>query len=61
MKFEDAVHKAIKSYMAGKLPTELEKVTGEPLVYTLEYFDELEEELSVEEPELEEEEDNADS
>ena len=58
MKFQDAVVKSIKSYMDGKVPEELEKVTGEPMLYTLEYVDELEKELEDELPEtLEEEED----
>ena len=59
MKFQEAVVKSIKSYMDGKIPEELEKVTGEPMLYTLEYFDELEKELEIDDPEIIEEEDDA--
>tara|TARA_B100000963_G_C22622953_1_gene670874 strand:- start:693 stop:872 length:180 start_codon:yes stop_codon:yes gene_type:complete len=59
MKFQEAVVKSIKSYMDGKLPEELEKVTGEPMLYTLEYFDDLEKELEIEDPEIKEVEDDA--
>ena len=45
--------------MDGKIPEELEKVTGEPMLYTLEYFDELEKELEIDDPEIIEEEDDA--
>lgn len=45
--------------MDGKVPEELEKVTGEPMLYTLEYFDELEKELGDEVPETIEEEEDA--
>jgi len=45
--------------MDGKLPEELEKVTGEPMLYTLEYFDDLEKELEIEDPEIKEVEDDA--
>tara|TARA_B100000035_G_scaffold87688_1_gene73669 strand:- start:232 stop:411 length:180 start_codon:yes stop_codon:yes gene_type:complete len=59
MKFQEAVVKSIKSYMDGKIPEELEKVTGEPMLYTLEYFDELEKELEIDDPEIKEVEDDA--
>ena len=59
MKFQQAVVKSIKSYMDGKIPEELEKVTGEPMLYTLEYFDELEKELEIDDPEIKEVEDDA--
>mgnify|MGYP004011047479 FL=1 len=45
--------------MDGKIPEELEKVTGEPMLYTLEYFDELEKELEIDDPEIKEVEDDA--
>jgi hypothetical protein len=59
MKFQEAVVKSIKSYMAGKVPAEIEKVTGEPLIYTLEYFDDLEKELEIDTPDIMEEDEDA--
>lgn len=53
MKFEDAVEKSIRSFMKGRLPDELMKVQGEPILYTPEYMDELEEEMADMEPEEE--------
>ena len=52
MNFAQAVEKSIKAYMDGKLPEELAKSTGEEIIYTPEYMDELEEQLT--EPEVEE-------
>ncbi len=52
MNFAQAVEKSIKAYMDGKLPEELAKSTGEEILYTPEYMDELEEQLT--EPEVEE-------
>lgn len=52
MNFAQAVEKSIKAYMDGKLPEELTKSTGEEIIYTPEYMDELEEQLT--EPEVEE-------
>lgn len=40
--------------MDGKLPEELTKSTGEEIIYTPEYMDELEEQLTEGEPEVEE-------
>ena len=54
MKFADAVEKSIKAYLDGKLPEELMKSSGEDIIYTPEYMDELEEQLSEVEPEVEE-------
>ena len=45
--------------MAGKVPAEIEKVTGEPLIYTLEYFDDLEKELEIDTPDIMEEDEDA--
>jgi hypothetical protein len=55
MKFEDAVEKSIKSFLKGRAPEELMKVQDEPVIYTLDYMDELEEDLADMEP-LDEEE-----
>ncbi len=52
MNFAQAVEKSIKAYMDGKLPEELAKSTGEEIIYTPEYMDELKEQLT--EPEVEE-------
>tara|TARA_R100001440_G_scaffold43005_1_gene62775 strand:- start:373 stop:555 length:183 start_codon:yes stop_codon:yes gene_type:complete len=54
MKFANAVEKSIKAYLDGKLPEELMKSSGEDIIYTPEYMDELEEQLSEVEPEVEE-------
>jgi len=50
MKFEDAIEKSIKSFLKGRLPEELMKVQGNPVVYTPDYMDELEEDLADMEP-----------
>lgn len=55
MKFEDAVEKSIRAFLKGKLPEELMKVQGEPVLYTPEYMEEFSEELA--EAELDEEDD----
>ena len=49
MKFEDAIKKSIKSFLAGKTPEALRATTEEDFIYSSEYFDMLEEEL-LEEP-----------
>lgn len=54
MNFAQAVEKSIKAYMDGKLPEELAKSTGEEVIYTPEYMDELEEQLTEVGPEVEE-------
>ncbi len=50
MKFEDAIEKSIKSFLKGRLPEELMKVQGDPVIYTPDYMDELEEDLADMEP-----------
>ena len=50
MKFEDAIEKSIKSFLKGKLPEELMKVQDNPVMYTPDYMDELEEDLADIEP-----------
>ncbi len=55
MKFEDAIEKSIKSFLKGRLPEELMKVQGDPVIYTPDYMDELEEDLADMEPEDEDE------
>lgn len=49
MKFEDAIKKSIKSFLAGKTPEALRATKEEDFIYSSEYFDMLEEEL-LEEP-----------
>lgn len=55
MKFEDAIEKSIKSFLKGNMPEELMKVQGNPVIYTPEYMDELEEDLADMEPRDEDE------
>lgn len=50
MKFEDAIEKSIKSFLKGKLPEELMKVQDNPVMYTPDYMNELEEDLADMEP-----------
>ena len=50
MKFEDAIEKSIKSFLKGNMPEELMKVQGDPVIYTPEYMDELDEDLADMEP-----------
>tara|TARA_B110000046_G_scaffold150205_1_gene158523 strand:+ start:589 stop:789 length:201 start_codon:yes stop_codon:yes gene_type:complete len=45
MKFEDAIKKSIKSFLAGKTPEALRATKEEDFIYSSEYFDMLEEEL----------------
>lgn len=49
MKFEDAIKKSIKSFLAGKTPEALRATKDADFRYSSEYFDMLEEEL-LEEP-----------
>lgn len=55
MKFEDAIEKSIKSFLKGSMPEELMKVQGDPVIYTPDYMNELEEDLADMEPEDENE------
>lgn len=55
MKFEDAVEKSIRAFLKGKLPEELIKAQGEPVLYTPEYMEEFSEELVSADLEEEEE------
>lgn len=55
MKFEDAIEKSIKSFLKGRLPQELMKVQDNPVMYTPDYMDELEEDLADMEPLAEDE------
>lgn len=55
MKFEDAVEKSIRAFLKGKLPEELMKAQGEPVLYTPEYMEEFSEELVSADLEEEEE------
>jgi len=50
MKFEDAVKKSVKAFMAGKMPRATNELIEGGIFYTPEYFDELEADLKVEEP-----------
>ncbi len=50
MKFEDAIERSIKSFLKGNMPEELMKVQGDPVIYTPDYMDELEEDLADMEP-----------
>ena len=54
MKFDEAVAKAIKTYYGGKLPEKVLELQGGTTKYTPEYFDEVEKELTGEEPAKEE-------
>tara|TARA_B110000091_G_C13804946_1_gene472049 strand:- start:1381 stop:1581 length:201 start_codon:yes stop_codon:yes gene_type:complete len=45
MKFEDAIKKSIKSFLAGKTPEALRATKDADFRYSSEYFDMLEEEL----------------
>lgn len=45
MRFEDAIRMSIKSYRDGKKPEETIKV-AEKFKYTLEFFDEMEKEMT---------------
>lgn len=49
MNFEDAIRKSISSYYKGITPDNL-NATKEEVVYTQEYFDELEDELLGKKP-----------
>lgn len=42
MKFEDAIKKSIKAFIAGKAPVALNEQRGEPVFFSPEYFDEME-------------------
>ena len=55
MKFGDAGKRSITSFLDGKLPTKMIEETGEEIIYTPEYFEELEAELEVEPTEEEDE------
>ena len=48
MKFEDAVKKSIKSFLAGKAPKETAGAMEGDMFFTPDYFDELELELLAE-------------
>ncbi len=46
MNFTDAVRKSMQKFLDGDMSlTELEKTSEEPILYTPEFFDELEEEM----------------
>jgi len=45
MTFNEAVKKSIKVFLKGKMPMKTSELKEDGLVYTPEYFDELEEEL----------------
>ena len=45
MTFEDAIKLSIKKYFEGKMPEELMKSSGKQMKYTMDYFDELENEM----------------
>ena len=42
MKFEDAVKKSVKAFVAGKLPEALIAARGEDIFFSPDYFDEME-------------------
>ena len=50
MKFEDAVKKSVKAFMAGKMPEETGALMSDGIFHTPEYFDDLEAELMDDEP-----------
>tara|TARA_R100000935_G_C2796618_1_gene148442 strand:- start:711 stop:905 length:195 start_codon:yes stop_codon:yes gene_type:complete len=45
MKFEQAVKKSIKDFMAGKVPANLMRQSDKGLIYTPEYLDKIEEQM----------------
>ena len=45
MKFQDAIKKSIKSFQEGNMPKNLMELSEGNLLYTPDYFDELEESL----------------
>jgi hypothetical protein len=53
MTFDEAVKKSIKQFMAGKLLTETAKLKEDGIFYSPEFFDDLEEELLNEDPDIE--------
>ena len=50
MKFEDAVKKSVKAFMAGKMPRATNELIEGGIFHTPEYFDDLEAELMDDEP-----------
>jgi len=42
MKFEDAVKKSVKAFVAGKLPTAVVEERGGEVFFSPDYFDEME-------------------
>jgi hypothetical protein len=50
MKFEDAVKKSVKQFLAGKMPEATNKLVEGGIFFTPDYFDELEAELAEDEP-----------
>jgi len=51
MDFNEAVRKSVKKFLAGKMDmAEISKVSKADIVYTLSFFDELEEEMTDEVP-----------
>jgi len=45
MKFEQAVKKSIKDFLAGKVPANLMRQSEDGLIYTPEYLDKIEEQM----------------
>jgi hypothetical protein len=64
MKFGDAVRRSIASFIDGKLPEQMfDAIEAEEIIYTPQYFDELEAEQAkdLDEPVEEEDEDDDNS
>jgi len=59
MRFEDAVKKSIKAFIAGKMPQELSGQADTEIMFTPEYFDKMESDLDLSPSEEESEDESA--
>lgn len=59
MRFEDAVKKSIKAFIAGKMPQELSRQADTEIMFTPEYFDKMESDLDLSPSEEESEDESA--
>jgi hypothetical protein len=55
MKFGNAVKRSITSFLNGKMPDNMINETGEEIVFTPEYFDQMEKDLDISPAEQEDE------
>jgi hypothetical protein len=55
MKFGNAVKRSITSFLSGKMPDNMINETGEEIVFTPEYFDQMEKDLDISPAEQEDE------